>query len=231
MKQKMKIVKVTRETPDTNTLSFQGSEKMDFKPGQFLMVEFLRKEKIPKRAYSISSSPTRNETVEITVKEMPDGWVSKLLNECNEKEEFMIDGPYGHFIFDEEKMKEIVMIGAGSGIAPFRGFCHYIIDKKLDTKATFVYSNKTEEDVIFLNQLREFEKQIKGLDLILTLTREEKEGFHNGRIDDAMIKEIIAKHKDPYFFLCGPPKMVQGVKEIILANGVEKDKVKQEVYG
>ncbi|MCR4335986.1 MAG: FAD-binding oxidoreductase [archaeon] len=231
MKQKMKIVKVTRETPDTNTLSFQGAEKMDFKPGQFLMIEFLRKEKIPKRAYSISSSPTRNENVEITVKEMPGGWVSKLLNECNKEEEFLIDGPYGHFIFDEKEMKEIVMIGAGSGVAPYRGFCHYIIDKKIPIKATFVYSSKTEEDVIFLNQLRKFEKQIPNLDLILTLTREEKKGFHNGRIDDVMIKEIISKYNDPYFFLCGPPKMVQSVKELILANGIDKDKVKQEIYG
>ncbi|MFH1390867.1 MAG: FAD-dependent oxidoreductase [Candidatus Diapherotrites archaeon] len=231
MKQKMKIVKITKETHDTKTLSFQGTEKMDFKPGQFLMVEFLKEEKIPKRSYSISSSPTRNETVEITVRELPEGWVSKLLNECKENEELLIDGPYGHFIFDEKKMKEIVMVGAGSGIAPFRCFCHYIIDKKIPIKATLVYSSKIEKDIIFHKQLKEFEKQIEGLDLILTLTREKKKGFRSGRIDDVMIKEIIAKHNDPYFFLCGPPKMVQEVKEIILTNGINKEKVKQEVYG
>jgi len=230
MKQKMKLVKKTNETHDTVTLTFHGQEKMDFKPGQFMIIEFLREEKIPKRSYSISSSPTRNDVVEITVKEMPDGWVSKLLCDAKEEEEFMIDGPYGHFILEDD-MKEAVFFGAGSGIAPFRGFSHYIIDKKLPMKVVLVYSSKKEKDIIFHKQLREFAQEIPGMELILTLTREEKKGFRHGRINDSMIKEILGKMDKPFFFLCGSPKMVQSVKELLLSNGVDKERIKQEVYG
>ena len=81
MKQKMKVVKITKETHDTVTITLKGEEKLDFKPGQFIMIELLREEKIPKRAYSLSSSPTRNDSLDITIKEMPDGWISKILNE------------------------------------------------------------------------------------------------------------------------------------------------------
>lgn len=231
MNQKMKIVKITQETPDTVTLTLKGDEKLDFKPGQFIMIEIISEEKIPKRAYSLSSSPTRNDSLEITVKEMPDGWISKILNEIKEGDELIVTGPYGHFVFDPETMKEIVLFGAGSGIAPFRGFSHFLIDKKLETKVTFVYSSKTEEDIIFHKQLLEFKREIPNLELILCLSREKKEGFVEGRIEENLVKKIIAKHKDANYFICGPPKMVSGTKELLEKNGVIKEKIKVEVYG
>ena len=231
MKQKMKVVKITKETHDTVTITLKGEEKLDFKPGQFIMIELLSEEKIPKRAYSLSSSPTRNDSLDITIKEMPDGWISKILNEIKEGEEIMVDGPYGHFVFDPETMKEIVLLGAGSGIAPFRGFSHFLIDKKLQTRVTFVYSNKTEEDIIFHKQLLEFQKAISNLELILCLSREEKKDFRKGSIDEELIKEILDKHKDANYFICGPPKMVSGTKELLEKNGVTKEKIKVEIYG
>ena len=231
MNQKMKVLKIEKETHDTVTLTLKGDEKLDFKPGQFIMIELISEGKIPKRAYSLSSSPTRNDTLEITVKEMRDGWISKLLNEIKEGEELIVTGPYGHFVFDPETMKEIVLLGAGSGIAPFRGFSHFLIDKKLSTKVTFVYSNKTEEDIIFHKQLVEFEKAIPNMELMLCLSREKKEGFVEGRITEKLVKKIMAKHKDPNYFICGPPKMVSGTKELLEKNGVVKEKIKVEIYG
>jgi len=231
MNQKMKIVKIIQETHDTVTLTLKGKEKLDFKPGQFIMLELIQEEKIPKRAYSLSSSPTRNDSLEITIKEMPDGWISKILNEIKEGEELIVTGPYGHFVFDPKTMKEIVLLGAGSGVAPYRGFAHFLIDNKLYTKVTFVYSSKTEEDIIFHKQLLEFEKAIPNLELILTLSREEKEGFRKGRIDDELIKEILKKQKDANYFICGPPKMVLGTKQLLEKNGVTKEKIKVEIYG
>ncbi|HZX19503.1 MAG TPA: FAD-binding oxidoreductase [archaeon] len=231
MQQKMKIAKVTKETHDTVTLSLKGAEQIPFKPGQFIMIELLRQEKIPKRAYSISSSPTRTNFLEITIKEMPDGWISKILNTVKDGEELNVSGPFGHFVFDEEKMPEIVMLAAGSGIAPFRCFCQYVQDKKLSTKIIFAYANKTTGDIIFEKQLKEFAKKLKNMELILTLSREEKAGYRSGRIDEQLIGEIVAKKKNAYYFICGPPKMVEATKAMLIQNGIEKEKVKVEVFG
>ncbi|MCR4369230.1 MAG: FAD-binding oxidoreductase [archaeon] len=231
LKQKVKITRVTKETLDTATITMKGDAPFDFKPGQFVMVQLLGKETVPKRAYSISSSPTRNETLEITVKQMPDGWVSKLLNGVRAGDEMMVDGPYGHFVFDPEKMKSIVLLAAGSGIAPFRCFCQYIEDKKLGTKVHFVYSSKTEEDIIFRDTLKGFAKRNKNLSLLLTLTREEKEGYHSGRIDEEMVKDITKKNPGAFYFICGPPKMVAGTKALLEAAGIPKEGIKVEIYG
>src|SRR3989344_6005658 len=232
MKVKMKLTESKPETHDTHTLRFESAERPDFKPGQFFMIEFMRTEKIPKRSYSVASSPTKKGILELTVKQMPDGWISKLLNEAKPGEEFMLDGPWGHFIFGPAKMHNIILLSAGSGIAPFRGFCQFIIDNKLSTKVTLVYSNKTEEDIICKQDLLGFAKQIKEMELVLTLSREQKEGYRSGRIDDAAIKDIISRRgADAYYFICGPPVMVADTEKLLLENGILKERIKTEKYG
>ena len=230
-KEKMTVSATKKETRDAATLTLKSSKKMDFKPGQFLMIELQAPEKFPKRAYSISSSPTKNETLQITVKEMPDGYVSKALNNAKKGDEALVDGPFGHFIFDPEKMGEIVLLAAGSGIAPFRCFMQYIVDKKLSTKVFFVYGCRTEEDLIFREELRGYAKKIPNCSLVFTLSREEKEGYRHGRIDESLLGEIVAKHPKAFYFICGPPAMVSSVKEILGNKGIEKERVKIEVYG
>ncbi len=231
MKVKMKIVKNKPETHDSNTLTFQSDERPEFKPGQFFMVEFMCTEKIPKRSYSVSSSPTKKGIIEFTVKQMPVGWVSKLLCATKEGEELMLDGPWGHFVFDAQKMPEIIMLAAGSGIAPFRCFCQYIIDNNLPTKAILVYSNKTESDIICRADLDEFARKIPNLKLIYSLTREEKSGFMCRRIDGPCIGELKEELPNAHFFICGPPAMVSDTEKLLLESGVPKEKIKTEKYG
>ncbi|VVC00773.1 Sulfhydrogenase 1 subunit gamma [uncultured archaeon] len=231
MKLKMKLTKTKPETHDTKTLTLESAERPDFKPGQFFIAEFTRPEKIPKRSYSASSSPTKKGVLEFTVKAVQGGIVSNLLNGAKPGEEFIVDGPYGHFFFDEKEMPQIVMLGAGSGIAPFRSICRYIIDKKLKTKATLVYCSRTLEDIICHDELIEFSKKMKGLKLVISLSREEREGYHFGRIDDAMVKGITAKNKGAFYFICGPPQMVSGTEGMLLANGIAKERIKSEKYG
>ena len=230
MKQVMKIIETKKETHDSITLSLKGKEKINFIPGQFVMVEILNEEKNPKRAYSISSSPLRD-VLQITIKETPDGYVSKLLNHSKVGDELMVEGPFGHMLFDSEKMKSVVLIGAGSGIAPLKSISQFVLDKKLSTNITFCYSNRTEADIIFHNALVDFEKKIKNFKLILAITREKKECFHCGRIDEKMIKEIHKKNPDAFYFLCGPPKMVNAIKKLIFNQGIKKENVFAESYG
>ncbi len=231
MKFRAIVTAVKKETHDTCTITFSCPDRPDFRPGRFFMLEFQRPEKIPKRSYSVSSSPTRKGILEFTVKQMPNGWISKLLNETPVGEELVLDGPWGHFVFDEAKMPEIVMLAAGSGIAPFRCFCQYAVDLNLKNRMKLVYSNKTEEDIICREDFIEFGEKIPGMKLVFTLSREEKEGYRSGRIDEALVKEIVRESPNADYFVCGPPQMVNDTKSLLLATGIAKEKIKTEVYG
>ncbi len=232
MKAKMMVIGNKKETHDTNTITFHSDARPDFRPGQFFIVEFMHEGgKIPKRSYSTSSSPTRRSIIEFTIKQMPNGYVSKLLCGMKDGEELMVDGPWGNFVFDEKKMPEIVMLAAGSGIAPFRCFCQYILDKGLPTKVILVYSNKTEQDIICKKDFDEFAEKIPNLRVIYSLTREEKAGFMCGRIDMPCISDLLRELPGAFFFICGPPAMVSDTEKLVLEAGVPKERVKTEKYG
>ncbi|MBI5392535.1 oxidoreductase [Candidatus Woesearchaeota archaeon] len=236
------ITEVITETHDTKTLRFGFSKdkSISFIPGQFVMIavptEKNGKQTVVKRSYSVASSPAKD-YLDLTVKAMPNGFISKQLQDTEVGQEFDITGPFGHFTFNEKEMQEIVLIGAGSGISPLRCIVQYIQDKELETKATLIYSNKTPDDIIFKKELLEMNDEMQNFSLQLTITRpEEMEKFrqwtgHTGRIDATFLQECIADIKKPYYFLCGPPEFVNAMETLLIELGIDKEKIKKEVYG
>jgi ferredoxin-NADP reductase len=225
---KYTVSKVIRETPDTVSILFDGP-KMSYLPGQFIMINYPLESTFVKRAYSIASSPTQDH-LQICVKETPNGFVSKELQTITVGTEFEITGPFGRFVFDETKHKDIVLLGAGSGIVPYLSILQYIADKKLDVKATLFTSQKTGEDCIYN---KEFEK-LASNPLIFyhsSITREENTDAHEGRITKEYLLETLGNFDKKTFFLCGPKNFVLALKEILLGDGVAKEHIEQEVYG
>ncbi len=236
------VTEVIQETHDTVTLRFGFSKekRISFIPGQFVMMavgtEKEGKPTVVKRSYSVASSPTKD-YLDLTIKAMPNGFISKQIQNTKEGEQFEITGPFGHFAFNDKEMPEIVLIGAGSGISPLRCIIQYIQAKHLKTKAALIYSNKTPDDIIFKKELLEMNDEIQNFTLYLTITRpEEMENFrkwtgHTGRIDEAFLKECVSDVKKPFYFLCGPPEFVKSMETLLLELTVPKEKIKKEVYG
>ncbi|MFN3264796.1 MAG: FAD-binding oxidoreductase, partial [Aquificaceae bacterium] len=114
------VIRVIQETPTTKTLVFDtGHVDFDFYPGQYVMLNVPFEGQLLKRAYSIASPPTQKETLELTIKRVPDGRASAYLTESvREGDKFLIKGPYGKFIWVPQMGTSVVLIGAGSGIVP-----------------------------------------------------------------------------------------------------------------
>ncbi|MCY3410147.1 MAG: hypothetical protein INQ03_00790 [Candidatus Heimdallarchaeota archaeon] len=83
-----------RETMDTHTLTLQTPEDFHWQLGQFIMVRAEIDGVSVKRAYTISSSPTRK-ILQITVKQTDSPTMSKYLNEIEVGNQIDVKGPYG----------------------------------------------------------------------------------------------------------------------------------------
>ena len=233
---KGKVIYKNQETPDTISIRYELSEEMRRRPGHFVMiyldVEQEGKKKVLKRAYSMSSIPA-DSYIETAVK--LEGVGSQRIHTLNPDDEVEIEGPFGHFTFEEGEADEIILMGAGSGITPLMSIIRYIHAEKLPTKTTLLYSNKTPQDIVYRHELEELNKH-KNINIHFTITRTEEaasEGWEGltGRINKDMIKKIIKDIKKPLFYLCGPPQFVEDLKTLLIEQGVEKEKIKQERYG
>jgi ring-1,2-phenylacetyl-CoA epoxidase subunit PaaE len=185
-----------------------------------------------RRAYSVSSSPTRD-YLEITIRQTDEPTMSKYLNERSAGDELQVKGPYGKFIWKEDVSEKVFCIGAGSGITPFRAFFEYFIDKELANPITLLYSCSYGDNVIFQEELEDLKNQIKHINYKLSITRDPMKltNVNQGRIDVKYLRQEINGFEDANFYLCGAPSFVNAMIDNLLELGIDRSKIKREQWG
>ncbi len=233
-KGKAEIAEIIRETHDTKTyrLRLENNAKMEFKPGQFAVLV------IPpelgggpqySRAYSMASSPTES-LIDLTMNVV--GSVTQKMDSFETGTKVSLQGPFGRFVLDEEKQKDVVVIAGGTGIAPFRSMWRYIHDKKLPNKITVLVSYKTSKDVIYEKELVEIQKE--GVRVFATITRDAEDSHwkgNRGRITADTIKQQCGSLNGKTFFICGSNKMNDDMTQTLLGLGVPKAQIITEKWG
>jgi ferredoxin-NADP reductase len=229
------LVQTEQQTHDTKTLRFQilNERKLCAKPGQFLTFQWtVDGQRVP-RSYTISSSPSHEDYVEITPKRLENGCVSVFLNERTEPGlRVVASGPYGRFYLDETLHKNIVLIAAGSGITPMISMLCYIDDLKLATRVTLLYSVRTREDIIFRNELRRLRRFLTNFKCEVCLSRPDPTWNGNsGHLTEEFVSQHVTDLDSPTFFLCGPKGFMDNARQILLTIGINQDRILQESFG
>src|SRR5262249_41017987 len=120
---------------------------------------------------------------------------------------------------------------------------------------TFVYSNKTWDDICFRETLRQLEEQHPGrLTVVHTLTRETDPAvfgpkIRRGRVSFELLKEHIPDPGSCIAYVCGPainpwdrrlaaergevpkPRFLETAIEHLRQLGLAKERIKHESYG
>ena len=83
---------------------------------------------------------------------------------------------------------------------------------------------KTKADIILEEKL----KSLLGANFINVLSDEKVEGYVNGFISSDIIKTKIEGRK--YFYLCGPPPMMEAVVKYLADLGISNEFIVQEAF-
>jgi len=228
------LARIEQQTHDTKTLRFQipKERQLRAKPGQFLTFQWTIDGQRVTRSYTISSSPTHENYVEITPKRMENGCVSIFLNE-RAKPGLAVEasGPYGRFYFDETLHKSIVLIAAGSGITPMISMLRYIDDLELATPVTLLYCVRTAADVIFENEFARLSRALPNFKYEVCLSRPDPTWRgRSGCLTEEAVSQNVANLDSPTFFLCGPKGFMDKVRQILSTLGVNQERILQESF-
>ena len=124
------------------------------------------------RLYSIADTPSRSESgkprITIAVRrvtyiddysgERYDGTSSNYLCDLKQGDKLIITGPYGYaFAVPDDKDANLILIGAGTGIAPFRAFVKHIYHDVKDWrgKVRLFYGAHTGLELFYMNEHRD----------------------------------------------------------------------------
>ena len=224
------VIEAKQETPDVKSIKLSfGSSRFEYKPGQYMMMELdvADKENGNTRPLSIASSPTENFLLFSTkISQTP---FKQKYNSLKVGDKVKLKGPMGIFTLKEDA-KEIIFLGGGIGITPFRDMIKYATDKKLLIKITLLYSNRTANDICYRDEWQVFEKQNPNLKVVNTITDDPSWNGRKGRINEAMIKEFCSDINNSLFYICGPPRMVTGLSELLKTMNVPQSNIKIEKF-
>ena len=230
------VAEIIQETPTTKTFRLvpAGMPLFPFRPGQFITV-FLTVDGVrTSRAYSISSPPTRIGSVDITVRRVPDGFVSAyLIDEVVEGDEFEISGP-GGFFYTEPLIdtNDLVFLAGGSGVTPFMSMIRTAVDLRSNVRINMIYGSRTVDDVIFLDELTRIGLEYDNINVALVLS-EPPDNYDGvcGLLDAHTLDPLIGSIEGKTFFVCGPQAMYGLCDESLLTLGVPARSIKKEAAG
>ena len=106
-------------------------------------------------------------------------------------------------------------LAGGSGITPFLSMARAIRDGIEKFNLTIIFGSRTEENILFREELDKIAAECDKVKVVHVLSDEEKPGFEHGFITADIIKKYAVA---PYsVFICGPEAMYR-----FLAGEVEK---------
>src|SRR5262249_51489843 len=125
------------------------------------------------RSFTISSSPTAPERLDLTIKRNPAGELSNHLHDAIEAgSELIVKGPQGGFFFYDNAHREpLVLISAGSGITPMMSILRYLADTGSPLACTFLHGARTPADIIFHDECRRFARSLSQVKYQVTLSQ------------------------------------------------------------
>lgn len=222
------VVSVDHPTADSVTLTLRPTRQWrGFSAGQFVQVGVVIDGVRHTRCYSpAGSASSRDGLIELTVKAHPGGLVSQYLNAHAEPGLVVsLSQADGVFMLPNTKPSHILLISGGSGITPVMSMLRTLVDDGHTGEIVFLHYVNTKKDVSYLDALTAIAEQYRNVELVLVYT-ESGGGDLDGFFDNTHLSAVAPWIADPetadaQAYLCGPPGLMQGVREVFREFEVE----------
>lgn len=232
------ITEIVQQTPSIKSFFLGLREPFAYVAGQHVDVRLTAPDRyVAMRSYSIASSPSRSDVIELAIERLPDGEVSPFFHDIAVVgDEIEIRGPIGgHFLWPERATEPILLIGAGSGLVPLMAMIRQRRELAQTVPTALLLSSRTQRDVLFSSELLSLAMVDPSFELALAITREppKRPSDFAGRIDGAMITDLIARLPcmPGHVFVCGSNPFVNIAADGALIAGLEAAAIKTERYG
>ena len=227
---KARITQITQLTHDVKSIHFSLPEKVNYKPGQFCVLEVEAQGKLRKRAYSIVSAP-HWENIEIFFKVHQEGKVTPILWNLHVGDELEMKLPYGVFKLDDAMLaQKMVFLSGGVGLSAILSMLRHLEYIKFAGDKVLLYGNRTPDDIIYREELDRMSKEW-GLKVVYTIDHPKGHDWKGevGYISEQMIAEYCDVPKS-YFYMCGPPQFIGHMVQNLEHLGVAHERIFRELW-
>lgn len=217
-----RVVEVRRETEDSATLVIQPGWGFgfDYQPGQYIGIGLPVDGRWRWRSYSLTSPAVTSQrgrrTIAITVKAMPEGFLSSHLVEGVRPGTIVrLAAPQGNFVLPDPAPASVLFLTAGSGITPVMSMLRTLARRDQITDIVHIHSVPTSSDAMFAAELTDLQREHPGYQFRLRTTASQ------GRLDLSRLDEQVGDWRSRETWACGPEGMLEDAERVWSAAGID----------
>ena len=217
-------------------------DEFTFAPGQHLTLRLDRDGQEQRRSYSICLSrkaAAERGVLRVAAGRVAGGAVSPwLIDDVRPGDTIEVMPPLGSFVVptDADRARHHVAIAAGSGITPVLSLLTTVLEEEPASRVTLLFGNRATSSIMFLEELEDLKNRYRSrFQLMHVLSREARDvDLFSGRLDEERLRRIfdslVPVDTVDEWYLCGPFSLVENAREVLAAEGVDKDHVHFEVF-
>jgi ferredoxin-NADP reductase len=205
-----RIERVIPETDDAATLIIKPGWgwSFDHQAGQYIGIGVEMAGRFHWRSYSLSSVPVRDKFLTITVRAMPEGFLSDHLVRGLEPGTIVrLAAPAGEFTLPDPPPAKMLFLVGGSGVTPVMSMLRTLDRRGTMPDVVVHYSSPDEDRMIFRDELRELHDRHPSLTVTTRYT--DTEGLF--ALDE--LDTLCPDWRERGTWACGPAPMLDACEE------------------
>ena len=209
------------------------------------------------RAYSMANYPAEGDRIMLTVRiatppfkpkpqvgfqDVMPGIASSYIFTLKPGDKVLMSGPYGDFHPNFDSKKEMIWVGGGAGMAPLRSQIMHMTKTlhTTDRKMSYFYGARALNEVFYLNDFLELQKEFPNFSFHLALDRPDPAAdaagveYKAGFVHQVMYDTYLKDHDDPEdieYYMCGPGPMSKAVVAMLDSLGVDEESIRYDNFG
>ena len=209
------------------------------------------------RAYSMANYPAEGDRFMLTVRiatppfkpkpevgfmDVNPGIASSYIFTLKPGDKVMMSGPYGDFHPNFNSKAEMIWVGGGAGMAPLRAQIMHMTKTlhTTDRKMHYFYGARALNEVFYLNDFLQLEKEYPNFHFHLALDRPDPAAdaagvkYTPGFVHQVMLDTYLKDHESPEdieYYMCGPGPMSNAVNQMLYSLGVEPESIHYDNFG
>ncbi|MCE7058889.1 ferredoxin--NADP reductase [Dyadobacter sp. CY343] len=238
----LQVRQIIPEVNDAKTFVFERTDgqPLVYQAGQFLTFLINLHGHEVRRSYSMSSAPGVDQFPAITIKRVPNGEISRFwIDLVQEGEIFTALQPSGRFVLEDSLPveRDIVLIGAGSGITPLFSILKQALTKDERSHITLIYASRNIRDTLFSHEILKWQDNFPTRFHVIHVHSQPSDEWNGirGRINNTRLEQLVTKslkfdRTDARFFICGPFDLMRSAEITLHFMGFRKDQIRKENF-
>jgi ferredoxin-NADP reductase len=225
---KARVEAVRSLTPEILEADLRMEEPAEFtfEAGQWVSIPFGPK---TVRAYSITSVPSSRRIVTLCADVAPGGIGSQWFKGLKVGDAVEFRGPTGGFVFNRADPRRPLFVAEEIGIVPLRSILWDLYQTGFGRAATLIYWTRTPEWLVYDDEFRLLARRYPAFKYLPVVRESAGAWQEKGEAPD-LVDRAVTSIEGLIAYVSGGGQMINKVREVLMAKGMERKAVKWEKF-